>query len=134
MATAEAADGAHIVVWRWYDAVVLDEANGLVRMWEPAHGEVSARRRLENWHPQPGSRAYLPAGLPGADWWVAGPTTPTGEGAVELGDVEHLYTTKDLLGQCHLIQAANGRVGLTHANSKLGPPNQGVKTCPQADP
>lgn len=99
VATAEAPDGARVVVWRWYDAVVVDEVDGLVRMWEPAHGEVSARRRLEHWHPEPGSRAYLSAGLPGANWWVAGPTTPTGDGAdVELGEVEHLYTTNDLWG------------------------------------
>ena len=97
VATGEAPDGAQVVLWRWYDAVVLDEVDGLVRMWEPAHGEVSARRRHEHWHPQPGSRAYLSAGLPGADWWVAGPIKPAGEGAVvELGEVEQLYTDNDL--------------------------------------
>ena len=99
VAIVAAPDGAHVVVWRWYDAVVLDQTDELVRMWEPAHGEVSARRRVAHWHPQPGSRAYLSAGLPGADWWVAGPATPTGENAdVELSDVEHLYTVNDLWG------------------------------------
>lgn len=99
VATAKAPDGAHVVVWRWYDAVVLGEADGLIRMWEPAHGEVSARRRQEHWHPQSGSRAYLSAGLPGAAWWVAGPTTFSSEGAdVELVEVENFYTTNDLWG------------------------------------
>ena len=99
VATAEAPDGVAVVVWRWYDAVILNEADGLVRMWEPAHGEVSARRREARWHPRPGTRAYLSAGLPGAEWWVAGPTASTHEDAdVELGEVEDLYTTHDLWG------------------------------------
>src|SRR5579871_5995699 len=45
-----AADGAEAVVWRWYDAVVLGEDSGLVRMWEPAHGEVTARPRRAGQH------------------------------------------------------------------------------------
>ena len=40
VAVTAAADGAEAVVWRWYDAVVLGEETGLVRLWEPAHGEV----------------------------------------------------------------------------------------------
>jgi hypothetical protein len=99
VATAEASDGVDVVVWRWYDAVVLHEAGGLVRMWEPAHGEVSARPREAHRHLQPGTRAYVSAGLPGAEWWVAGPTTSRPEEVdVELGEVEDLYTTRDLWG------------------------------------
>src|SRR5580704_16798949 len=45
VAVAAAADGAETVVWRWYDAVVLGAEAGLVRLWEPAHGEVVAQAR-----------------------------------------------------------------------------------------
>jgi hypothetical protein len=68
-------------------------------MWEPAHGEVLAQRRLPHWRPQPGTRAYLSAGLHGADLWVAVSTTSDGETAeVELAEVERLYTENDLWG------------------------------------
>ena len=43
VAVARGADGPEAVVWRWYDAVVLGDEGGLVRMAEPAHGEVLAR-------------------------------------------------------------------------------------------
>jgi hypothetical protein len=42
---------------------------------------------------QHGTRAYLSAGLPCADWWVACPTAARAQDAdVELGEVEKLYT------------------------------------------
>jgi len=69
VALAPAAAGdTPVVVFRWYDAVVLEAADDQVRMWEPAHGEVLAtpRRSRQPW--QAGTRAYLSAGLPGADW------------------------------------------------------------------
>lgn len=41
--------------------------------------------------------AYLSAGLPGADWWVAGGAAARAEDAnVELDEVEQLYTERDL--------------------------------------
>jgi hypothetical protein len=93
VAVATAADGAEVVVWRWYDAVVLGEEAGLVRLWEPAHGEVVAHPRRAQQHRQPGTRAYLSAGLPGADWWVAGAAVAKAEDAdVELAEVERFYT------------------------------------------
>jgi hypothetical protein len=61
------------VVWRWYDAVVLEQADDTVTLYEPAHGTVTARPRTARDY-RPGSRAWLSAGLPGADWWVASPT------------------------------------------------------------
>ena len=67
VAVAAAPDRAEAVVWRWYDAVVLGEETGRVRLWEPAHGEVVAHPRRAGLHRQPGTRAYLSAGLPGAD-------------------------------------------------------------------
>src|SRR5215468_4690517 len=72
VAVATATDGSDVVIWRWYDAVVLDVEAGLIRLWEPAHGEVVAQPRHPRRLPEPGVRAYLSAGLPGADWWVAG--------------------------------------------------------------
>ncbi len=93
VAVAEAPGACDVVAWRWYDAVVLGSDAGFVRLWEPAHGEVAARRRRPQQHYGPGSRAYLSAGLPGAEWWVAGTAVDRAEDAeVELDEVERLYT------------------------------------------
>jgi len=97
VAVAAAADGAETVVWRWYDAVVLGEESGLVRLWEPAHGEVLAHSRRAQQPRQPGTRAYLSAGLPGADWWVAGAAVGRAEDAdVELDEVGRFCTDHGL--------------------------------------
>lgn len=98
VAVATAPDGADVVVWRWYDAVVVgEEAADSVRLWEPAHGEVVAERRWSQQRYEPGSRAYLSAGLPGAEWWVAGAVTARAEEAdVELDEVKRLYTENAL--------------------------------------
>lgn len=97
VAVAVAADGAEMVVWRWYDAVVLGEEPGGVRLWEPAHGEVLAHSRRAHQHRQPGTRAYLSGGLPGADWWVAGAAVAKAEDAdVELDEVERFCTEHGL--------------------------------------
>jgi hypothetical protein len=98
VAVATAADGTEAVVWRWYDAVVLgEEGTGLIRLWEPAHGEVVALPRRPQQHRQPGTRAYLSAGLPGADWWVSGAAVAEAEDAdVELDEVERFCTEHGL--------------------------------------
>lgn len=98
VAVATAPDGADVVVWRWYDAVVLgEEAADLVRLWEPAHGEVVAQRRRSQQRYEAGTRAYLSAGLPGAEWWVAGAVAARAEDAdVELDEVKRLYTENAL--------------------------------------
>ena len=97
VAIAAAPDGTEAVVWRWYDAVVLGTEAGLIRLWEPSHGEVLAQPRPAHQSPQPGTRAYLSAGLPGADWWVAGGAAASAEDAdVELDEVERFYTERDL--------------------------------------
>ncbi|HEY2080720.1 MAG TPA: TIGR03086 family metal-binding protein [Streptosporangiaceae bacterium] len=99
VAIASAPDDTEVVVWRWYDAVVLGEEAGLVRLWEPSHGEVLAQPRSMHQSSQPGSRAYLSAGLPGADWWVAGGAAACAEDAdVELDEVEQFYTGRELWG------------------------------------
>lgn len=97
VATTTATDGIETVLWRWYDAVVLGDEEDAVRLWEPAHGEVLAQPRTTYLPKQPGTRAYLSAGLPGAEWWVAGPAAATAQDAdVELGEVEKLYTEHGL--------------------------------------
>lgn len=98
VALATAPDGTGVVVWRWYDAVVLGaEGDGSVRLWEPAHGEVIARARESYEEQDPGSRAYLSAGLPGAQWWVAGRASGDPHSAdVELAGVAALYTGNGL--------------------------------------
>jgi hypothetical protein len=98
VAVAEAAGAsAVVVVWRWYDAVVLGSDADSVRLWEPAHGEVAAQRRRPQQRHDPGTRAYLSAGLPGAKWWVSGKAVDQPEEAeVELDEVERLYTENDM--------------------------------------
>ena len=98
VAVATGPDGTGVVVWRWYDAVVLgSEDDGSVRLWEPAHGEVIAQPRASCQKQDPGSRAYASAGLPGAGWWVADSASGAPHSAgVELGDVDALYTENGL--------------------------------------
>ncbi|MFN8194106.1 MAG: hypothetical protein U0R80_07465 [Nocardioidaceae bacterium] len=99
VAVADAGQGAGVLVWRWYDAVVLGEQGGAVRLWEPFHGEVLARPRPSHARQEPGTRAYLSAGLPGADWWVCGPVTPEpADARVDLAEVAELYRVHGLWG------------------------------------
>ncbi len=97
VAVAEAPGGPGVVVWRWYDAVVLGSDAVAIQLWEPAHGKVAARRRQAQQYYGPGTRAYLSAGLPGAQWWVAGRAVDRAEDAeVELDEVKRLYTEHDM--------------------------------------
>lgn len=97
VAMAPAVDGAAAVIWRWYDAVVIDEDQAGVRLWDPAHGEVVARPRGAYVAGRPGTRAWLSAGLPGADWWVAGPASATTTDAdVDLDEVVDFYSDHGL--------------------------------------
>lgn len=98
VAIATSPAGQERVVWRWYDAVVLAcQDAGLVRLWEPAHGEVVAQARVSHPDVEPGARAYASAGLPGADWWVAGSVVVAPERAdVDLDAVHALYDDNDL--------------------------------------
>lgn len=89
--------GTETVLWRWYDAVVLEDGPEVTRLWEPAHGEVLARARPTYVPGRLGTRAYVSAGLPGADWWVAGPATANAQDAgVELDEVDKLFTENGL--------------------------------------
>lgn len=97
VAVATGRTGTEVVVWRWYDAVVLGaEDDGKVRLWEPAHGEVIARARASYETQVPGARAYASAGLPGAEWWVADSASCTDDPDVELDDVAGLYAENGL--------------------------------------
>lgn len=65
----------------------------------PAAQRQSSERFLAHHH-RPGTRAYLSSGLPGADWWLAGPVTGTAEEAdVELDEVERFCTEHGLWDQ-----------------------------------
>jgi hypothetical protein len=98
VAIATGPDGTDVVVWRWYDAVVLgSEGDGSVRLWESAHGEVLARVRATYQKQDPGSRAWASSGLPGAEWWVAGSANGApATGDIDLDEVEALYTENGL--------------------------------------
>lgn len=98
VAVATGPNGTDLVVWRWYDAVVLGiEDDGSVRLWEPAHGEIIAQARSSYENQDPGSRAYASAGLPGAEWWVADGASGDPQGAdVELTEVDALYAENGL--------------------------------------
>jgi len=98
VAIATGPDGTDIVVWRWYDVVVLGtQDDGSVRLWEPGHGEVSAQARASYQEQEPGSRAYASAGFPGAEWWVADSVCNASHTAgVELDEVDALYTENGL--------------------------------------
>jgi len=97
VAVVTTTDGADLVVWRWFDAVVLGEADDGIRLWEPAHGVVVALPREPRRLYRPGGRAYLSAGLPGADWWVAGPAVDSAQAAeVELDEVATFFTRHEL--------------------------------------
>ena len=97
VAIATAANGSDIVVWRWFDAVVLEATGAAISLWEPAHGRVLAKPRSAQRPYRPGTRAYLSAGLPGADWWVAGPVVDQAENAdVDLDEVERFFTSLGL--------------------------------------
>lgn len=98
VAVAAVPGGSDVVVWRWFDAVVLEKVAGQVRLWEPIHGEVLAEARYPQQSYRPGSRAYLSAGLEGADWWVAGAAVARAEDAkVELGEVQRFLTMHGVL-------------------------------------
>lgn len=87
-----------LVVWRWYDAVVVNLADdGTVALWEPAHGRVRAERRPMFEAVELGSRVFASAGLPGADWWAAGParTVPAADD-LDLVEVEAFYADNGL--------------------------------------
>lgn len=97
VALAADPDGGGRVVWRWFDAVVLGSSGSQVRIWEPGHGEVLAQPRHADASPEPGSRAYASAGLPGAEWWLAGPAVSRATLAeVDVEDVNRFLTDNGL--------------------------------------
>ncbi len=99
VALARPTGGAAVVVWRWFDAVVLDTSDSGITLWEPLHGSVLAVPRDPGRSYRPGSRAYASAGLPGADWWVAGHAVDLAEEAeVDLDAVEQFFTEVGLWG------------------------------------
>ena len=118
VAVAEAPGVSGVVVWRWYDAVVLGSDEDSVRLWEPAHGEVAARRRQPQQRYAPGTRAYLSAGLPGAEWSIAGRAVDAAENAdVELDEVgastpSTACGTPPSAGEQEGVASARGGIGV----------------------
>jgi hypothetical protein len=96
VAVSSGPDASPVIIWRWYDAVVLEQSGDQVRLWEPSHGEVLARARNEQHRYPPGTRAYTSAGLPGADWWVEGSVGPVEEAVVAIDQVSAFYTEHEL--------------------------------------
>lgn len=89
-------DAGSLIIWRWYDAVVLEQSAEQVRLWEPGHGEVLAQSRNHQHRYPAGTRAYASAGLPGADWWVEGPVGSVEEADVAMDQVYEFYAEHDL--------------------------------------
>jgi hypothetical protein len=96
VAVTTTSEAAPVIIWRWFDAVVLEQSAEEVRLWEPAHGEVLAQPRSEQVRYPPGARAYLSAGLPGAEWWVEGVVGSIDDADVQLEPVLEFYTEHDL--------------------------------------
>lgn len=85
---------------RWFDAVILEFSAGRLtsfdrESWLAAKSRRDPVGRISGF--QPGTRAYLSAGLPGAKWSVAGAAAARAEDAdVELDEVERFCTEHDL--------------------------------------
>lgn len=101
VAVARLGDEAAIL-WRWFDAVVLDCSADAVRLWEPAHGLITAQLRDAHSLPAPGRRVHVSAGLPGADWWALAPRSADPRDVdpqslqTDLDAVRQLYTEHGL--------------------------------------
>jgi hypothetical protein len=96
VAVADTPDAGPLVLWRWYDAVVLEQLTDHVRLWEPGHGEVLATPRDPVLRYPPGTRAYASAGMPGADWWIEGPVAAVEDVDVALDEVCAFYAEHGL--------------------------------------
>ena len=96
VAVTDASAIGPLVIWRWYDAVVLGRSAEQVRLWEPNHGEVVGTLRNPRYEYPVGTRAYASAGLPGADWWVEGPVSAVEDADVAMQQVREFYATHDL--------------------------------------
>ncbi len=96
MAVTDTPDAGSLILWRWYDAVVLEQSADQVRLWEPGHGEVLAQSRTPKGVFPVGTRAYASAGLRGADWWVEGPVTAVDAATVAMDEVLAFYAEHDL--------------------------------------
>ena len=98
--TTAGPNAASLIIWRWFDAVVVEQAAAdEVRLWEPNHGEVLARPRDPLTRYPVGTRAYASAGLPGADWWVEGLVRSVEEADVAIDPVREFYESHGLWSQ-----------------------------------
>ena len=96
VAVTDRPDATSLIIWRWYDAVVLEQSAEQVQLWEPNHGEVLARSRNAKHRYPAGTRAYASAGLPGADWWVEGPGGAGVDADIAMDQVCEFYAAHDM--------------------------------------
>ena len=96
VAVTDRSEATSLIIWRWYDAVVLEQSGDEIRLWEPSHGEVQARSRKAHHRYAVGTRAYASAGLPGADWWVEGPAAAVEDADVAMDQVFEFYAAHGL--------------------------------------
>ena len=62
VAVTTSLDANSLVIWRWYDAVVLEQSAEEVLLWEPNHGEgLASPRNPEDRYPA-GTRACVNRG------------------------------------------------------------------------
>jgi hypothetical protein len=57
---------------------------------------VLAQLRDPEYRYPAGTRAYVSAGLPGADWWIEGPVRAVEEADVAMDQVYEFYAAHDL--------------------------------------
>ena len=90
--------GAELIVWRWFDAVVVDQAGQVVTLWEPNHGDgrgSAERSAVTSTDPvaAPMRRPACPARTGG---WPAPRSTVRRRPAVDLHEVSDFFTSHGL--------------------------------------
>ncbi len=97
VAVARAPDERDVVVWRWYDAVVLgEEVAKSVRLWEPAHGEVVARPRQSDQQMSPGRAPICLANCRARNGGSLAPRWPSRGSRCRTRRGDRLYTDNAL--------------------------------------
>jgi hypothetical protein len=124
-------DGTDLVVWRWYDTVVLGtEDDGSVRLWERVHGEVIAQARASSEKQGLGrERTHLPAfrepsggsptvpaappKVPTSNWTTLTPCTPRTTFGQRCSTRIHDLVVDVAQSACHVRSCRFGRTVAT---------------------
>lgn len=121
-------NGSNVILWRWFDAVVVDRTEIGVTVWEANDGIVIAQPRDPHTAYRRGSRAYLSSGLPGGEWWLAGPAVTHAEDAdVELEEIRRFYSRHGLWERLaaeerHIVERGAGQAAGMAADRQLPAP------------